>query len=218
MRLLLPLLACLLVAPLLRAAPAGNLEVRLAAQAAPKNLGPLVLATEETRSAAFDLPLNHLSEPIAAPGRIFRIELAANPTPLATITLPETGRSFVILLVPGAESGFEAVVIPARNGTFRPGDYYCHNTSNKPVLGKVGTTKFVLPPRTGEVVRPQGAREGRFYDVTLGVREGEGSRVISTSRWPVGNQMRTYVFFFDNPKRGDVDFRAIDEFVPPEEE
>ena len=26
---------------------------------------------------------------------------------------------------------------------------------------------------------------------------------------------RTCVFFFDNPQRNDIDFRAVDEFVPP---
>jgi len=198
------------------AASGRKIEVRFAAQTAPPQLGDLVMTTEEARSDPFALPLNHLSEPQTAPGRAFRLEPAAKPLVLCTVTLPAAGNDFVILLVPAGKSGFEPVVIPARDATFRPGDYYLHNVSRKPVLGKVGTTKFVIPPRHGQVVRPQGAREGRFYDVLLGVSEGERSRVISASRWPVGNQMRTYVFFFDNPTRKDVDFRAIDEFVPTE--
>jgi hypothetical protein len=201
---------------LLPAAPAGKkIAVRFAAQTAPANLGDLVMTAGEIRSAPFALPLNNLSEALTAPARAFRLELQEKPTVLATVTLPEAGSDFIILLVPAVKSGFEAVVLPAGDGSFRPGDYYLHNVSRNSVVGKVGTTNFIVPPRAGKVVRPDGAREGRFYDVALGVREGETARVISTSRWPVGKQMRTYVFFFDNPQSQDIDFRAIDEFVPP---
>lgn len=206
--------ACWFLGAALLSAAGGKIEVRFAAQTAPPKLGELVMTTDDSRSAPFALPLNHLSEPQTAPGRAFRLEMEEKPTVLATVTLPAAGNDFVILLVPGVKSGFEPVVVPARDGSFRPGDYYLHNVSRESVLGQVGTTKFVIPPRKGQVVRPRGAREGRFYDVSLGVREGNKPRVISTSRWPVGKQMRTYVFFFDNPKRKDVDFRAIDEFVP----
>jgi hypothetical protein len=216
-RLILTAVAWALAAGVAPAAKDGKeIELRFAAQTAPPNLGELVMATEEIRSDPFALPLNHLSEPQTAPARAFRLETAQKPVVLATITLPATGDAFIILLVPAPKAGFEAVVIPARDASFRPGDYYLHNVSRHPVLGQVGSVKFVITSRSGRVVRPRGAREGRFYDVMLGVREGDTSRVISSSRWPVGNQMRTYVFFFDNPTRKDVDFRAIDEFVPPE--
>jgi hypothetical protein len=198
------------------AGPARKLELRFAAQDVPGGLGSLVMVSGDARSDPFNLPVNFLSDPQVAPARVFRLEQADNPRVLASITLPEDGQAFIILLVPGTESVFEPVVIPARGNSFRPGDYYLHNTSRLPVLGQVGSVKFVIPPRTGRVVRPKGAREERFYDVILGVREKKEDRVISTSRWPLAPQMRTYVFFFDNPKRGDVDFRAIDEFVPPE--
>ncbi len=196
----------------------GDIDVRFAAQTAPPDLGELVMTDGELRSKPFALPLNYLSEAQAAPGRAFRLELQEKPTVLASITLPEAGSDFIILLVPAEKSGFEAVIIPGGDGSFRPGDYYMHNVSQFPVVGQVGTSKFQLRSREGKVVRPKGAREGRFYDVALGVRDsGKSARVISTSRWPVGKQMRTYVFFFDNPQREDIDFRAIDEFVPPDD-
>jgi hypothetical protein len=200
------------------AAPTKDIEVRFAAQAKPARLGDLVMVTEEVRSDPFSLPVNNLTDPQVAPARAFRLEMEGKEGALATVILPETGTRFIILLVPGVKSVFDAVVIAARDGSFRPGDFYLHNVSKKQILGMVGTTRFTIPSRKGQVVRPKGAREERFYDVTLGVREEPQPRVISTSRWPVNTQMRTYVFFFDNPKRGDVDFRAIDEFVPPEGE
>lgn len=194
-------------------------ELRFAAMAAPAGLGKLVMVREEVRSAPFELPVNFLSEAQASPARIFRLELEdREKAALCTVTLPAEGDAFVILLVPGLDSVFDAVVIPARSETFRPGDYYLHNVSKKPVMGRVGTTRFTITSREGKVVRPKGARDGRFYDVILGVRENESSRVISESRWPTSNHNRTYVFFFDNPQRNDIDFRAIDEFVAPRED
>ena len=199
---------------LLPAAGGDDIDVRFAAQTAPPELGELVMTTDDLRSESFALPLNHLSKAQTAPGRAFRLELRDKPGVLASIALPEAGSDFIILLVPAVKSGFEAIVIPADDGSFRPGDYYLHNVSEFPVFGEIGTSRLLLPSREGRVVRPQGAREGRFYDVRLGVREGNTPRVISESRWPVSKRMRTYVFFFDNPQRKDIDFRAIDEFVP----
>ena len=195
-----------------------SIKIRFTAQARPADLGQLVMVAaaeeEERRSAAFNLPVNHLTEPQTAPGRLFRLEPERQAELLAEVRLPETGNDFVVLLVPGEDSPYEAVVIPYRGQGFRPGDYYLHNVSGLPVLGRVGATEFVIAPRSGRVVRPTGARDERFYDVLLGVREGNASRAISQSRWPVATHTRTYVFFFDDPVRRDVGFRAVDEFVP----
>jgi len=197
---------------------AKKLMVRYVAQVAPKNLGPLIMVGgEEVVSPAFDLPQNNLSEPLVAPARSFRLQTEAKKLELAKVSLPEGGNAFIILLVPAQKGGFTPVVIQDDGGGFRPGDFYMYNVSGKPIMSRVGTTEATIPNRSGKVVRPKGAKEGRYYDVLLGVREQTGSRVISSSRWPVQEQMRTYVFFFNNPQRGDVDFRAVDEFVPPKE-
>jgi len=190
-------------------------DVRFVAQLVPPNLGSVVMATPDETSAGFELPTRHLTETMKAPARAFRLQLEERGTAICTITLPEEGNAFIILLVPSETRGFDPVIIPAADGAFRPGDFYLHNSSGSSVLGRVGTTEFTITPRNGRVVRPDGARDERFYDVLLGVRREGEPRVLSRSRWPVSNFNRTYVFFFDNPERGEVDFRAIDEFVPP---
>lgn len=192
-------------------------ELRFAAQTAPRDLGELVMVTEETRSEPFELPLNHLSDPQTAPARRVTLVRRDQPGTLATIRLPEAGDEFIILLVPGEETPFHAVVLPGANDSFRPGDYYVHNVSGRRVIGRVGETSFSVSSRDGRIVRPEGARDNRYYDVVLGIVDGKEKKVISTSRWPLSPRMRTYVFFFDNPARGGVDFRAIDEFVPQAE-
>jgi hypothetical protein len=208
-------LACCFV-PLLSAQESGksDLKVRFLAERAPANLGQVELLAGKVRSAGFKLPVNHLSEVQSAPARAFSVCQSGKETPLAAVTLPESGKAFIVLLIPAA-SGYKPVVVPS-DASFKPGDVYFYNHSDKPVLGYVGTAKFILEPGKGQTLRPEGAKPEKYYDVGFGVREKEGDRALSTTRWPVDPQQRSYVFFFVNPKTNRLDFRAVDEFVPPE--
>jgi hypothetical protein len=195
----------------------GGLKVRFLAERAPEAIGQVMLVAKEAKSAPFDLPTNHLSDPQTPPQRVFSVWSAAKNVSLATVTLPEQGDSFIALLIPAAEGGYKPVVISAKDDDFRPGDIYFYNHADKTVLGYVGTAKFTLAPALGKVLRPAGpSTEGPFYEIGLGVREQDGDRPLSTARWPVQKDIRMYVFFFINPRTQRLDFRAVDEFVEPE--
>ena len=204
-------------APAPAQAPAkGGVSVRFLAERAPGDIGEVVMVAGEARGKAFKLPVNFLSEAQPAPGRVFTIQPVAKAVDLATVTLPEEGKAFNVLLVPAAKGGYTPVVIPAGDPAFKAGDVYFYNHSPKTVLGFVGTAKLILASGKGQILRPEGPRKDQHYDVGFGVREKEGDRVLSKSRWPVDLTNRTYVFFYVNPKTQRVDFRAIDEFIPPE--
>ena len=190
-------------------------SVRFLAERIPGNIDTVQMKAGELASEGFKLPHNHLSPAIKSPGRAFVIQAAGGEAPLAKVTQPEEGESFIILLIPGAEGGYNPVVISAGDPEFRPGDVYFYNHADKTVLGYVGKSKFTLNPGLGKSLRPTGARDGLYFDVGFGVREKEGDRPLSTTRWPIEKNMRSYVFFFINPKTGRLDFRAVDEFVAP---
>jgi hypothetical protein len=211
------LLALLLFATGLSAAPAPTrgLEVRFLAERCPDGLGQLVLAADEQRSAEFDLPSNFLSTPVKPPARTFNIRALKPDVSLATVTLPEDGKSFVIVLIPAKESGYKTIVIRTDDAKFKTGDVYFYNHSDKVIIGFVGTAKFSLNPASGMVLTPKGARKENFFDVGFGVREEQGTRALSNTRWPVDDKVRSYVFFFVNPVTKRLDFRVVDEFVPP---
>lgn len=213
MRILLPAIAALATLAPVHAQAPGGAKVRFLAERTSSKIAEVEMLSEETRSGAFELPTNHLSQPLDAPARAFQLVPAGKDTPLAKIALPAEGKAFIVLLVPGAE-GYEPVVIADKNPDFRPGDVYFHNHARKKILGFVGKSRFSLAPGKGRFVRPTGARDEGFYDVGFGVVEKEGNRTLSTSRWPVEERMRTYVFFFVNPTTKRTDFRAVDEFVP----
>lgn len=197
----------------------GGPKVRFLAERTPEVIGKVMLVAKEAKSAEFDLPTNHLSEPQTPPERIFSIWSAAKNVAVAAVTLPEQGNSFIVLLVPAADGGYKPIVIAAKDPNFKPGDIYFYNHADKTVLGYVGTSKFSLEPSKGTIVRPQGPSgdEKNYYEVGLGVRQKEGDRTLSTARWPVQKDLRMYVFFYLNPKSQRLDFRAVDEFVDPEE-
>lgn len=189
--------------------------MRFLAERAPSNLGEVVLADGDKLTPPFALSAERLSDPIPAPARKVALRLKDRPLVLAEIILPEKGTSFIVLLIPQPKGGFSPVVINASDINFRGGDVYFFNHAEKLVLGYVGTAKFLLKPDEGKLVRPAGAKEETYYDVGFGVRDSEGDRVIRTLRWPVLSRSRSYVFFYLNPVKNRIDFRAVDEFVAP---
>ena len=96
------------LAPAQEAPKAGDLKVRFLAERAPKDIGQVVMATPEAKSAPFDLPVNNLSEPLAAPARVFAVKPATGKdVSLANVTLPESGKSFIVILVHRLRRGRE---------------------------------------------------------------------------------------------------------------
>lgn len=194
----------------------GNISLRFVAERAPAVIGQVNVVSAEAKSEPFALPTNNLSAAIKVAARALTLNTVEKNLELCKIVLPENGNDFVILLLPNPKGGYINTVIPAKDASFRPGDVYFYNHSDKTVLGFVGKATFILPAGQGKALRPVGAKAEGYYDVGFGVRETTGDRPLSSSRWPVEKQIRSYVFFFVNPQSKAVDFRAVDEFVEPE--
>lgn len=193
----------------------GEFEVRFLAERIPNNLGKVVLANAEARSDPFDLPMNNLSPPQKPPTRVFSVWAVDKNVSIATVKLPEEGNSFVVILLPTAKGVYSPMVIPFENPNFKGGDIYFHNNANKPVLGLIGKTKMSLAPGKGSVITPSGFGNDKFYYVMLGVREAEGNKVIKSMKWPSSKTMRNYVFFYVDPNKNRITYRAVDEFIIP---
>jgi hypothetical protein len=214
-------------------------SVRFLAERTPVELGDVILAAGDREAPPFVLRADRLTAPIKAPGRTMALRLPGHVVTLATISLPQEGDFFVVLLIPNPKGGYLPVVMRADDPAFRAGDIYLFNNSGKPVLGYVGTSRFLLKPGEGKPLRPAGERDATFYDVGFAVREGNGTpgkeglataggtdsgvhaevgdRVLRTVRWPVVKRSRSYVFFYLNPVKNRIDYRAVDEFIAPPE-
>lgn len=195
-----------------------GVKVRFLAQAVPNDLGKVALAAAEIRTDPFDLPMNNLSAEQEPPSSVFSVWSMDKNLSLATVKLPEEGKNFICLLLlnPG-KPGYSPVVLPANKPGFGAGDVYFFNNANKPVLGFLGSSKFELNPGNSMVVTPRGGEE-RFYHVGLGVKEAEGNRLIKSMKWPKSSHTRYYVFFYVDPVKSRITYRAVDEFLPPKED
>ena len=136
---------------------------------------------------------------------------------LANVKLPDEGDAFIVLLLRSAKGGYEPVIMPAENPSFKGGDVYFYNNAEKPVLGLLGKTKFTLAPGKGSIQTPSGFGDEKFYHVMLGVREADGNKVIKSMKWPSSKTMRNYVFFYVDPEKKRVTYRAVDEFIAQKE-
>lgn len=191
------------------------MKVRFLAQAVPDKLGKVVLADAESRSDPFDLPMNNLSPAQEPPSRVFSVWSQDKNVSLATVKLPEEGKDFIcLLLLQPDKPGYTSMLMPADNPKFKAGDVCIFNNANKPVLGFLGTSKFELNPGKSTVVTPRGGEE-RFYRIALGVKEAEGNRLLKSMKWPKSTQTRYYVFFYVDPVKNRIRYRAVDEFLPP---
>lgn len=192
----------------------GNIQVRFLAEQAPDNLGNVFISFGESKSPDFRLPVKNLSSPLSVSGRVMVLKTVEKEIPLCTINLPEAGASFAVILVTAKPAGYEPYVIRTDDPGFREGDVVFINRSDKTVLGKLGNTPLVLKPGENKKERPTGPKENTYYDVQFATREADGDKLISSSRWPIDSELRSYLFFFTS-KDGRTSFRAVDEYLIP---
>jgi hypothetical protein len=193
----------------------GNIEVKLLAELVPPNLGNVYLQLDEKeKSSDFALPSNRLSDPVMVSSRTLVLKTAEKGISLCTINLPELGGSFAVILVTAKPAGYQPIVVRTDDPSFKAGDVLFINRSDKTVLGKLGSTPLVLKPGESKKDRPSGAVDNTYYDVAFATRETTGDKVLSSSRWPVENDLRSYLFFFTNAQ-GKTSFRAVDEYLTP---
>lgn len=190
-------------------------KVRFLAENVPADLGQVTWVAAGKEGAEFNLAANQLSESITVPDRVFGLQSKKDKRKLAVITLPAASDSFVVLLIPEAAGTLKSVVIDADTRSFRSGDVFLYNHTDKKIGGHLGSTEFELAPGEGKVQRPGGDLTEGSYNVAFNVREETGDRVLRTMRWPVQTRSRSYCIFFRDPAKNRIEFRAVDEFVEP---
>lgn len=190
----------------------GDVAVKFLAEHFPESLGKVLLLSGDAKSQDFELPVNRLSGAVTVSDRTMVLKLVDKDVVLCSITLPDEGKSFAIVLVTAKPAGFKPIVVRTDDPAFKAGDVFFINRSEKTILGKLGSTSLVL--KTGETTksRPSGAVENTYYDIAFATRDDSGDKVISSSRWPIDNDLRSYLFFFTNAQ-GRTTFRAVDEYL-----
>lgn len=194
-----------------------RLLVKLLAVVVPENLGQVYLLSGDTKTNAFDLPANHVSDAQFVSQRSITLQTLNKDLPLCSISLPEGGKEFIVVLSPAKPSGYRSIVVRTDDPGFRRGDVFFLNLTTKTVLGKLGTRPLVLEPGKSALNRADGPKEKGYYDIAFATRLENEDRLFSSSRWPIDDQIRSYLFFLEDPT-GRITYRAVDEFLPVEKQ
>ncbi|MEO8615324.1 MAG: hypothetical protein ABI600_09300 [Luteolibacter sp.] len=187
--------------------------LRFLTEGAPADLGKVVCVAAGKEGAAFNLHDDQLSEAFTFDGRLIGLQTQQEKRRLSKIELPVTGKQFVVLLVAEAAGTLKPLVIDADPSSLRGGDVYFYNHTDRKIYGHLGATGFELAPGKGTPLRPSGDFSDGSYSVEFNVHEDTGERLLRTMRWPVQTRSRAYGFFFRNPAKNRIEFRAVDEYV-----
>lgn len=191
-----------------------SIQVRLLAEVAPANLGKVFLQAEDVKSASVELPTNHLSDPVMVSKRQLLLKTEDKGITLGAINLPEDGKAFAVVLVTARPAGFQPIIVRTDDPSFKAGDVLFLNRSDKVILGKLGTAPLVIKPGENVKSRPEGAIDNTYYDISFATRDATGDKLLSSTRWPIDSNLRSYMFFFTDA-RGRITYRAVDEALEP---
>lgn len=171
----------------------------------------VVVATKDS-SSVVEVPSASFSPPVAVGARVLEIKAADGGELLCSITLPEEGRSFALILPPTEHDGSAPVMVRLDDEEFRPGDFQFINHTSKTVVVKLGGAEVVAETNGNAKGRPTEAIDKRYYLVTMSTRGDSADKVFASTRWPVDESKRCYIVFLAGPG-GRVTYRSIDESV-----
>lgn len=202
-----------------RAAADGRktgLEVRLLAVDLLAGAETVVVRSGEASSEPLELPTHGLSDGVRVAGRELAIAAPAKDGKPGRIfvrtVLPDSGRRFLLLLIPSQGSyGCRAVALD--DPAFKRDSICFFNLSPAVVGGLLGDLKFVAEQGKPLIMSSPAKQDLPYYQVSFYYKTGEGSRQFANTRWPYGTHTRSYVFFYVKPNSTRVTYRAVDEIV-----
>ena len=216
-RLALILVTCLAALTVARAESNKDILLRFTSFGLKDGGGEYVVASGESLTPQFTIPDNGFSTPVPAPGEGTVLALGKpGGTPfrsLATITLPENGKRFLVLVFPGKGDALKVVLIRADDPGFRPGHVMIMNLATVTLAADLGGEKFRFAPASQTIFRPRRKDDLANYQVRFyQVREGK-PKLFAANLWPYFDKKRAFVFLYADPASASPTYRSIDEFT-----
>jgi hypothetical protein len=176
-----------------------------------------LLASGETKTAPFAIPDNGFSAPVISPAASKTLALgSAKETPfrsLATVKLPDTGKRFLVILLPDKDQTLRAIVVRADDPAFRPGQIMILNLAQEILAADLGGEKLSFAPGSQTIFRPQRKNNLANYQVRFYQAKEGKPKLFAASLWPYFDAKRAFVFLHIDRASGSPTFRSIDEFT-----
>lgn len=128
---------------------------------------------------------------------------------VGTVTLPESGKDFILLLEPKGEI-FQPYVVDAKDPKFGAGAVMFFNASDVSIGATLGSEKSVIKPRTVTLADAPLRKDLPYYQVSFYQAEGTSARLFGNTRWPHRSESRVLVFFFKGAN-GRIAYQAVDD-------
>lgn len=179
--------------------------------------GEYILAAGESRTEPFVIPDNGFSAPVTSPGPGNILALGnAKDTPfrsLATVKLPDTGKRFLVILLPDKNQALRAIVVRADDPAFLPGQIMIMNLAPEPLAADLGGERLTFPPGARTIFRPQRKGDLANYQARFYQAKDGKPKLFAASLWPFFDAKRAFVFLHVDPVSGSPTYRSIDEFT-----
>jgi len=200
--------------------------VRLLLLAPGSNSMELFAIAGEVVIETFMVGTVNLGAPVFPGARVFNLAIKSASTEsgfekIATVTLPQTGSSFIVLLEPQNGKTFIPYAISSRQQGFEADATLFFNATDVQVGAVFGKKRSLIRQRRVEIVAaPPRQGDLPYYPVELYHPEGDGLKLFASSRWLHREKGRNYVFIFREHASGRVDYQTFHEdlehsAVPP---
>lgn len=188
---------------------------------------PVELLLAEGKTMEIELPTNSISKPYKVPAlSAWSLGKSSTDAEGKSVFLPygqtrSIGASEQLILVvrKGRDdaAGLELTALKDGGDGFDGGKYLLLNASKVDVAGNIGTAKFSLEPGKHGILAPQPTKTqgGRHYCFAkFFYRKGEEIQPFFSSTWRFNEEAHSMVFFFHDPKTGQLNIHTIRSFAP----
>jgi hypothetical protein len=110
------------------------------------------------------------------------------------------------------EDGFKLVVLSDHLGRFGGGSFLMVNGSDRQVSGKLSEQEVKIAPGASSLVSPQPLQGKRIFHVTFSYLKEEKMKLFHSTKWPLHENARALICFYNDPKSSRMKIHAIREF------
>lgn len=144
-----------------------------------------------------------------------KIEDAKNPdTLLAKVSLPKTGRAFILVFLPAGKDKFKVLPLSDAVKDFPLGSYRMVSLSRFPIRLTLEKKPYEFQPGQISLIENPPMAENSHSGMTCEAnKDGKWQRIGSGS-WPSLGEKRAVEIFFDNPTTGNTELRGFRDISP----
>ena len=206
-----------------RAQNAG--EVKLRFLSFPKSIEPLKveLRLAEGKTVGVEAPSNEFSQPLSVVSTgvwsVGETVEGADGKPAfkeyGRATAPASTQQMLILVRKGDSNadGFDLIALDGKVDAFGGGKFLFLNAAKVDIAGVVGQEKFVVKPGSHTILKPKAEEGSQLAHAMFYFRKDDEPRAFFSSRWPVGDQARSMIFFYHDPESKHIRMHTVRDFL-----